>query len=40
MFFFVKVNQNIINVMRVKVVNVKMKSGTLKMIFLAISLKT
>ena len=44
MFFLVKVNQKVINVfyplfkMRVKVVSVNMKNGTLKMIFLAISL--
>ena len=41
-FFFVKVNQKVINVfylslrMRVKVVSVNMKIGNLKMIFLAI----
>ena len=44
MFFFVKGNQKVINVfylllkMRVKVVNVNMKSDTLKMVFLTISL--
>ena len=43
-FFFVKVNQKVINVfnpslkMIVKMVNVNMKSGTLKIVFLAISL--
>jgi len=42
MFFFVKGNQKVINVfypslkIRVKVFNVNMKSGTLKMVFLAI----
>ena len=42
-FFFVKFNQNVINVfypllkMMVKVVSVNMKNGTLKIVFLAIS---
>ena len=42
-FFFVKVNEKVINVfyrslkMKVKMVSVNMKSGTSKMIFLAIS---
>ena len=42
--FFVKVNQNVINVFElsskimVKVVSVNMKSGTMKIVFLAISL--
>ena len=44
MFFFVKVNQKVINVfypslkMKVKVVSVNIKIGTLKIVFLAISL--
>ena len=46
MFFFVKVNQRVINVfypsfkMRVKVVSINMKTGTLKIAFLAISQNT
>ena len=44
MFFFVKVNEKVINVfypslkMRVKVFSINMKSDTLKMIFLTVSI--